>query len=140
MDVEVTHRYQLCIDDNDDDFTESGIESNVTKVTDIRECVRCSYRISIVQFMSISFQLSLICGILFGLFPALLWWIELNVRGYCAKNYNSIPKETRRLRLMVVGSCEAVVLMMWPLLNIFPYVHGSWLKKLMFFSGVQLPA
>ena len=127
MTFEATNSYELYRDD--EDFLIGHVtDSDVESVAQMRENASCSFCISLMQFLNVSFQLSVVCGILFGLLTTLLWWIELNARGYCTGNWISFPIEYHHSRLMV-GSLEAVIVMFWPLLTVAPICSWSMIKE-----------
>ena len=127
MDFEATNSYELYHDD--EDFCIGHETENDSKsVVQIRGNSNCSFCILLMQFLSVSFQLSVVCGIVFGLLTTLLWWVELNARGYCTENWISFPIEYHRSRLLV-GSLEAIIVMFWPLLTIAPICSWSMIKE-----------
>ena len=116
MDGEATTSYHLLADDNDEDFfIEYRMENDSYIAAQTENDASCKFFFSLIQFISTSFKLSVVCGILTCLLATLLWWFEMNVRGYCNENWDNIPIGIRRLRLFV-DSFEAVFIMMWLLL------------------------
>ena len=101
-------------------------DSSGATLNDENTC--CKVFFSLIQFINTSFQLSVICGTLTGLFATLLWWFELNVRGYCNENWDNIPIGNRRLRLFL-DSFEGIAIMYWPLLTIATICSWSMIKK-----------
>ena len=118
MDGEVASSYELFVDDKCEGCCiECGTDNDSYEVAQ-KEGSKCyQFFSSLTPVIGASFQLSVICGIMTGLCLTLLWWIELNARGYCKENWHSAPTVPRRLRLLV-ESLEAIIIMMWPLLTI----------------------
>ena len=83
---------------------------------------------SLIKCIYASFQLSVMCGILFGLFATFLWWIELNVNGYCSEALDNIPKQLRHTKLFVMP-VRFLLIMFWPLLTVAPICSWSMIKK-----------
>ena len=83
---------------------------------------------SILKYVKTGFELSVICGILFGLLTTLLWWIELNSRPHCVGKWNSIPMHIQRLTMMS-DAVKVLILMFWPLLIIAPICSWSMIKE-----------
>ena len=83
---------------------------------------------SMIKFITRSFELSVICGILFGLFATFLWWIELNSEPYCFGKWDDIPIHMRRLG-MITTAVKAIITMFWPLLTIAPICSWSMIKE-----------
>ena len=92
--------------------TESSIERVQGRT---REC----FLLSILRCMKTTLELSAFCGILFGLFATLLWWIELNAKPYCTGKWDDIPEAIHRFA-MIASAVKAVIIMFWPLLTIAP--------------------
>ena len=118
-----------------DDFCESqqafaGNEPDNTYSEDAekRETARFTSCSSWTKHIKTSFELSVILGILFGLFTTFLWWIELNVKPYCMSNWDDIPLKTRHLMLLV-ESVKVVIIMFWPLLTVAPICSWSMIKE-----------
>ena len=128
MDPEVPQNHEVHIDDTENFFSEYVNDRDVSNFQEVKDGVRNSFFISLLQFIYISLKLSVLCGILFGLFTTLLWWIELNVRGFCTENWNSIPRGIRQQRLLL-DTFEVFVIMVWPLLTIAPICSWSMVKK-----------
>ena len=129
MDGEAAGSYELFVDDNYEGCCiECGTDNNTSEVAQVESSKRCQPLLPLTQFIGASFQLSVICGILTGLCLTLLWWIELNVRGYCKENWHNAPAGLRFMRLLV-ESLEAVLIMMWPLLTIAPISSWSIIKE-----------
>ena len=83
---------------------------------------------SLFECLNASFQLSVVCGILFGVFATSLWWIELNVNGYCIWGSHTIPKNVQHIKLFVMP-VRFLLIMFWPLLTIAPICSWSMVKK-----------
>ena len=115
-------------DDERDPFVNSAEPNESTKVYQKEHRVFGNFSKSLMKFINISLQLSVICGILNGLVTTLLWWIELNVTHYCIGSWKSIPGRIHRVHL-VVDSFEAIIILVWPFLTIAPICSWSMIKE-----------
>ena len=129
MDGLPRHSYHLFAEDDDDDpVVKSDIENDSTGVTPKVDRLFYSFFIPLIKFINTSLQLSVISGIVNGLFITLLWWIELNVTHYCIGSWESIPRRIQRVNL-IVDLFEVIVTMFWPLLTIAPICSWSMIKE-----------
>ena len=101
--------------------------ANENEDIDSRDDVGCNVYLSMVDCVKTSMQLSILCGILLGLFTALLWLLKLNVAGFCLGKMEDAPSDVHRFQL-IVDAFQAVVIMLWPLLNISPICSWSFVK------------
>ena len=91
-----------------------------------REC--CSFFVSLSQPIGASLQLSVICGVMFGIFATFLWWFELNVEDYCFRTWDEIPYNVHVFRLLS-DTIQDLIIMFWPLLTIAPICSWSMIKE-----------
>jgi len=98
--------------------------------TDIKRSERtlCNWCLSLVKYLNASFQMTVICGVLFGLIATLLWWIELNLEVICFGFWSDIAMKIRRYTLMS-DVIKAFVVFFWPLLTITPICSWSMIKE-----------
>ena len=100
----------------------------IDSVEDVQETKCVDHTFSLAEYLKTSLYLSVICGTLFGLFATFLWWIELNVNGYCIGRVDNIPQKLQHIKLAVVP-VEVILIMFWPLLTIAPICSWSMIKK-----------
>jgi len=93
-----------------------------------RETSRFTSCSSWTKHVKTSLELSVMLGILFGLFTTFLWWIELNVKPYCLSGWDDIPLKTRHL-ILLVESVKVVIIMFWPLLTVAPICSWSMIRE-----------
>ena len=116
-----TSHLASAVDESHDSFI--GIEDAQRK-----DIACCNSSWSMIKFITRSFELSVICGILFGLFATFLWWIELNSESYCFGKWDDIPKQMRRLG-MIAMAVKDIITMFWPLLTIAPICSWPMIKE-----------
>ena len=106
------------------------MESDFAEVEDVQGKTKicCKSLWPVLKFIRRSFELSVICGSLFGLFATLLWWIELNSKPRCFGEWNGIPMHTQRY-IMMADAVKVSILMFWPLLIIAPICSWSMIKE-----------
>ena len=123
METDGVASYQMFSDllDNDDPFADNEDTAG-------RERARCSVCFSALKYVKTGLVLSVVCGIVFGLFTTFLWWIELNVKGFCFGKWEDIPSDMHLLQLIIDG-IQAVVIMFWPLLSISPICSWYFFKN-----------
>jgi len=105
-----------------------GNESVNQASQDAIQRVRCTYAFSLIKYLKASLQLSVICGVIFGLFATLLWWIDLNVHGHCFDKWYKIPIVNQRQALFW-ESVKAFLIAFWPLLTIAPICSWQMVKE-----------
>ena len=137
MDLEVTQSRELNINDTEQLLIEHENASGAPNSLEVKDSMHNSFFISLFQFIYICLKVSVLCGILFGLFTTLLWWIELNVRGVCRNVWNSIPRGIHHARLLL-DSVEVIITTVWPLLSIAPICSWSMVKQsnMLFWSTI----
>ena len=123
-----THNLPCNLDDSEDPFIGNEIRSEFNGDVQRRERVWRSSLSSLLNFIKRSFELSVVCGILFGLFTTFLWWIELNANPHCFGKWDDIPIPMRRLRL-IADAIKVFIIMFWPLLTITPICSWSMIKE-----------
>ena len=114
-------------------FTESSpliinVARGFTVQRERRETDCCCSFWSVLEFVKTSLELSLICGVLFGVFATLLWWIELNVKPHCVGKFDDIPIQMQRFQ-MIADAVKVLIIMFWPLLTIAPICSCPMIKK-----------
>ena len=90
--------------------------------------VRCIFSYASVDHLKASLQLSVVCGILFGMFAFLLWWIDFIITGYCFGKLGGIPTEIQRIQV-VVRNVKVFMIVFWPLLTIAPICSWSMIRQ-----------
>ena len=88
----------------------------------------CIFSFASVEHLKASLQLSVVCGILFGMFAILLWWIDFIITGYCYGKLRGIPKEIQQVQL-VVRNVKVFMIVFWPLLTIAPVCSWSMIRQ-----------
>ena len=128
MEVDIAKDYHLFsdADDNHDPFIRNGSEFIDEK--QIIDMARCGPRRSILKYIKASLELSVICGILFGLFATFLWWIELHATPHCFGKWDEIPIQMQRLKI-IVDAVKVSIIMFWPLLTIIPICSWQMIKE-----------
>ena len=122
--------YHMLNDSIDSEDTCNGSAAGTESIVDPQAWsgVDCSFCLSLLRFAELGFKLTMICGILFGLFAAFLWWIKLNVEVYCFRSWNDIPARIHHLRLLSDSVQESIVFF-WPLLIIAPICTWSMIRE-----------
>ena len=121
--------YQLFDDSEDNNFCIVNDHETVSnEAAQIMGKADNALSISPIKLINTSLQSSVICGVLTGLLITLLWWIELNVRDYCTKDWDAIPNSFHRKEL-VLDSVEAIIVSLWPVLTIAPICQWSMIKE-----------
>ena len=128
MEFEVENYYQLFDDSEDNNFCIVNDHETVSNEAAQMGKADNALSISPIKLMNTSLQSSVICGVLTGLLITLLWWIELNVRDYCTKDWDAIPNSFHRKEL-VVDSVEVIIVSLWPVLTIAPICQWSMIKE-----------
>ena len=67
------------------------VEYEIFEDVQRRERIHWSQLFSLSKYITASLELSVLLGVLFGLFVTLLWWIELNLQTYCDGEWDDIP-------------------------------------------------
>ena len=119
-------KYQPFGLNNNDSSLGNGSVNQATE--DDIEGQRCTCTFSLREYVKASLQLSVICGVIFGLFATLLWWIDLNIHGYCFGNWYTIPIRNQRLALFA-ESIDVLLVAFWPLLTIAPICSWKMVKE-----------
>ena len=88
-----------------------------------------SWRKSTWACMKVSLESTVCCGVFGGIFGALVWWLELNLRTYCSTKWEKVPESIQRRRLLVDIFIVTVV-QFWVLSCIAPMCGWSVIKKL----------
>ena len=112
--------YRLFGGSNDKEDPCSGID---TEDINGGSSVRCNFCHSLLQFAEMSFNLTLTCGVLFGVFATFLWWVRLRMEG-CTQAWDYTTDGIYRSQLLN-HSVQAVIMFFSPLLTIAPI--SSWL-------------
>ena len=84
---------------------------------------------SLWMCLKVSIESTVFCGVLVGLYATLLWWLELNVRLYCLKEWKIIPDRLHR-RILISDVIIVIVIMFWPFSCIAPLCGWSTTGKL----------
>ena len=138
METDLTGTYRLYRefdDDNDNPFTGDDIDAESTRNANGKKSLSCSLCFSQFNYATTSFQSTIVCGILFGLFASFQWWISINISPSCFVEWHDIPSKMRRISL-ISDAVKAVVIMFWPILTIAPICSWSMIKdsNLLFLS------
>ena len=130
MEIASNDAYRLLNDSNDNEDTCVGSETRSESIDDaqISNSVRFSFRLSFLRFAEVGFKLTMMYGVLFGLFATFLWWIKLNVEVYCFRKWYDIPERIHHLRLLS-DSVQEIIVFFWPLLTIAPICTWSMIKE-----------
>ena len=131
MEADNASSYDIINNDIGEDLsnltTSSETEDHLSKVAKLRNAICGSPYSSLMKCIIASFQLSVVCGNIFGLCAILIWWIELNTKRYCIGKWNLAPTWFHHLHL-IVDSVEAVIVMFWPLLTLVPVCSWRMIK------------
>ena len=130
METESIGTYRLFYEShgNEDSCNRNETHSESVDNDQISSSVGGSFCCSLVRLAKIGFKLTVICGVMFGLFATLLWWIELNVEVYCFRTWNNIPDRIHRFRLLS-DSVQDIIILFWPLLTIAPICSWPMIKE-----------
>ena len=129
MEAERTDRYCLFGDkDSRQDFCIDIETDNTYDENASRKVKALHWCFLLIKYVKLDLQLSLICGVLFGMFATFLWWIELNLKLSCFGEWKGIPSNIHHFALM--STCiKVLVIMFWPLLTILPISSWSMIKE-----------
>ena len=130
MEGDFAANYHLFDDsyDTQETFLRNEADNEPNEGAQLSKRVNFDLQCSILKYVKTGFELSVICGILFGLLTTLLWWIELNSQPHCVGKWNSIPMHMQRLT-MITDAVEVSIVMFWPLLIIAPICSWSMIKE-----------
>ena len=128
-DISISSYRLVCDEDESQDYLVDD-EVDYEGATDIKRSERtlCNWCLSLFRYLNASFQMTVICGISFGLIATLLWWIELNLEVICFGYWRDITLKIRRYTLMS-DVIKAFLIMFWPLLTIVPISSWSMIKE-----------
>ena len=82
---------------------------------------------SMLKYARATLELSVMCGILFGLFATLLWLVQLNLVSPCTGDFDSMPKEVSRFR-SIADAVRVMMIIFWPILTIVPICSWSMIR------------
>ena len=105
-----------------------GNESVNRATEDAIEREPCTCTFSLMEYFKVSMQLSVICGVIFGLFATFQWWIDLNLHGYCLGKWYEIPVVKQLVALFIVA-IRVLLIAFWPLLTIAPICSWKMVKE-----------
>ena len=130
MDDNSTDNYHLHSDEDGSrhSFVHDEVNNDVVADVSRSEVTRFHCCLSQVKYFSVSLQLTVICGILFGLIATLLWWIELNLEVICFGYWSDIAMKMRR-HIVMTDVIKAFLIMFWPLMTIAPVSSCSMIKE-----------
>ena len=114
-------------DDIENLFNGNGIDNESIKEVDGRERFRFNFYLSQLKYVKASFQTTVVCGVIFGLFATFLWWINLETSPSCFGKWHNIPSKMKRIT-MISEVARVVVIIFWPILMIAPICSWSMIK------------
>ena len=79
--------------------------------------------------LKVSLETTVVCGMIVGLLATFFWWLELNVKTYCFTEWNKIPEDLHRRRL-IVDIFIADLAQFWVFSCIAPVCDWKTIKKL----------
>ena len=139
MAVDLSTSYKLFseTDDNDNPSTEYDINDEPTEGVNWRKIFRCNFYLSQLKYVKASFQATVVCGVIFGLFATFLWWININMNPSCSGRWDDIPSKIHRIAL-TSDAFQAITTMFWPILTIAPICSWSMIKasNMIFWSTI----
>ena len=82
----------------------------------------------LLKFTEMSLKLTLLCGVLFGVFTTFFWWIPVSLEVYCSLTWANSPYTIRRFRVLK-DSIQDMIVYFWPFLAIAPICSWSMIRK-----------
>ena len=85
--------------------------------------------VSLWMCLKVSIESTVFCGVFVGLYATFLWWLELNIRMYCLRDWTVTPERLHHIRL-VADLIIAMITIFWPLACIAPLCDWSTTREL----------
>ena len=93
---------------------------------------RPSFFVSLCRCIWLTMQTTVLCGIVFGVVGALVWWLDLNLTIFClkfAQNLQGMPIHLKRLRLTTIV-LKSMIIQFWSFFTVVPVFDWTSLKQL----------
>ena len=103
--------------------------SDLDRIAATDRSVEQSCKQSLWACLKVSIESTVCCGVFGGLFGTFVWWLELNLRTYCPKTWETVLESIHRRRLLVDIFIVAII-HFWVFSCIAPLCGWSITKKL----------